>query len=101
MLLRVSGLENTVWDDYQEWLTYEGAGLLFLFASLPFSPSLPLPLSATPLPSPGERAILNSIQATWPGLRRREAGRWHCRMEKLLADGTDYLSNKDTFGSQC
>lgn len=25
------------------------------------------------------------------------AGRWYRRLEELLADGTDYLSNRDTF----
>lgn len=29
-LLRTSGLENSVWDDYQEWLKSKGAALLFL-----------------------------------------------------------------------
>lgn len=30
VLLRTSGLENSVWDDYQEWLKSKGAALLFL-----------------------------------------------------------------------
>ena len=83
VLLRTQGGENNAWDDYQVWLKWKGSGL--------FSLSL----------SAGERAFRKSIQAAWPGLRSREAGRWWCRLEKLLADGMDYLSNKDTFGYQC
>lgn len=30
VLLRTSGLENSVWDDYQEWLKSKGTALLFL-----------------------------------------------------------------------
>lgn len=35
VLWRTSGLENTVWDDYQKWVESKGAGLLLLS----FSPS--------------------------------------------------------------
>lgn len=47
----------------------------------------------------GERSICKSVQAAWPGLWSRVPGRWHHRIGKLLADGKDYLSNRDTLAT--
>lgn len=72
--VRTSLLEASVWDDYQEWLKWKGTDLLAL--------------------SSGESHLKQCTGNMDLDLKQR-GWQMALRMEKLLADGMDYLSNKD------